>query len=88
MDVAALAARYRRACDDEIGVELRESFKFSSLPSQILSELHNAVGGAHREQAVTRLMVEFVTDSRPYRSRRRQISCDRHCFYFPTCGTV
>ena len=48
-DVATLAARYRRACDDEIGAELRDSVRIQRFLFADRRRIGRLIDGAHRE---------------------------------------
>jgi geranylgeranyl reductase family protein len=71
--VAALAECYRRACDYEIGAELRDSVRIQRYLFGDPRRIGRMVSGAHRERAMTRLLTEFVTGRRTYRDLRRRM---------------
>lgn len=72
-DVARLAARYRRACDYEIGAELRDSVRIQRYLFGDCRRIGHLIDGSHRERRVVQLMLDFVCGSRSYRSLRRRI---------------
>ena len=72
-DVSTLAARYRRAVDYEIGAELRDSVRIQRYLFADRRRIAQMIDGANREAALQRIMIEFVTGFRSYRSLRRQI---------------
>jgi flavin-dependent dehydrogenase len=72
-DIASLAARYSRACDDEIGAELRDSVRIQRYLFADRRRIARLIDGAHREPDMTRLIVEFVTGHRRYRDLRRRM---------------
>jgi flavin-dependent dehydrogenase len=72
-DVATLAARYRRACDYEIGTELRDSVRIQRYLFGNCHRICQLIDGAHREQKVVQLLLDFVCGSRSYRDLRRRI---------------
>jgi hypothetical protein len=69
--IAALASRYRRACDDEIGAELRDSVLIQRYLFADRRRIANVINGAHREAATTRAILDFAAGRRSYRSLRR-----------------
>jgi flavin-dependent dehydrogenase len=71
--VSELAGRYRRACDYEIGAELRDSVRIQRYLFADGRRIAQLIDGAHREQRVVRLVLDFVCGSRSYRDLRRQI---------------
>src|SRR5262249_8209612 len=70
---AGMADSYRRACDDEIGTELRDSVAIQRFLFADRRRISNVIDGANRESALTRLILEFACGGRPYRSLRRQV---------------
>jgi flavin-dependent dehydrogenase len=71
--VSKLAGIYRRACDHEIGAELRDSVRIQRYLFADGRRIAQLVDGAHRERAVVDLVVDFVKGSRSYRDLRRRI---------------
>jgi geranylgeranyl reductase family protein len=71
--VSKLAARYRRACDYEIGAELRDSVRIQRYLFADGRRIGQLIDGAHREKAVVGLVADFVKGSRSYRDLRRRI---------------
>jgi geranylgeranyl reductase family protein len=69
--IAALASRYRRACDDEIGAELRDSVLIQRYLFADRRRIANVINCAHREAATTRAILDFAAGRRSYRSLRR-----------------
>src|SRR5262249_30035138 len=72
-DVTSLAARYRRACDYEIGAELRDSVLIQRYLFADRRRIAAAIQGTRREPAATREVVEFAVGRRSYRSLRRRL---------------
>jgi len=71
--VSKMASRYRRACDYEIGAELRDSVRIQRYLFADSRRIGHLIDGAHRETRAVRLMIDFVSGSRSYRDLRRQI---------------
>jgi len=71
--VSKLARIYRRACDHEIGAELRDSVRIQRYLFADGRRIARLVDGAHRERAAVDLVVDFVKGSRSYRDLRRRI---------------
>jgi geranylgeranyl reductase family protein len=71
--VSRLAGIYRRACDHEIGAELRDSVRIQRYLFADGRRIARLVDGAHRERAAVDLVVDFVKGSRSYRDLRRRI---------------
>jgi flavin-dependent dehydrogenase len=68
-----LARRYRRACNDEIGRELRDSvllrrYLFASRP-----RMERMIRSADRHPATVRALLEYATGHRSYESVRRRM---------------
>jgi flavin-dependent dehydrogenase len=72
-DLRAAAATYCRACDHEIGAELRDSVWIQRYLFANSRRITRIVDGANRERAVTRLALDLVTGRRSYRDVRRRI---------------
>jgi len=72
-DLSSLARRYGRSCDYEIGMELRDSVRIQQYLFADPRRIARAIAGAHREQALTRLILEFVVGRRSYRNLRRRM---------------
>ncbi len=70
---ADLATRYRRACDYEIGIELRESVIVQRYLFGDIRRIGQIVNGAHREVAITRLILDLATGKRSYRDVRWRV---------------
>jgi geranylgeranyl reductase family protein len=70
---AEVVARYRRACDYEIGGELRDSVLIQRYLFADRRRIARVIDGANREPALTRLILDLATGRRPYRDVRRQI---------------
>ena len=68
-----LAGNYRRACDYEIGAELRDSVRIQRYLFGDRRRIARLIDGAHRERRIVRLMLDFAGGSRSYRALRRQI---------------
>jgi geranylgeranyl reductase family protein len=72
-DAGRMAAAYARACDDEIGPELRDSVAIQRFLFADRRRIASVIGGARREAAVTRLILDFACGGRPYRDLRRRM---------------
>ena len=72
-DVAHLAARYRRACNDEVGAELRDSVLIQRYLFADRRRIAAIINGAHRAASTTRAILDFVMGRRSYRSLRRSL---------------
>ena len=70
---AKLLTAYRKACDDEIGCELRDSVSIRRYLFADRSRIARVIDGANRERALTRLILDFATGRRSYRAVRRRI---------------
>jgi flavin-dependent dehydrogenase len=70
---AKLAAVYRRACDYEIGCELRDSVLIQRYLFADRRRIARVIDGANRERALTRLILDFAGGRRSYRAVRRRI---------------
>jgi geranylgeranyl reductase family protein len=68
-----LARRYRRACDREIGSELRDSVHVQRYLFANRSRMARIIRHANGHSATTREMVEYTTGRRPYASLRRRL---------------
>jgi geranylgeranyl reductase family protein len=71
--VADLAVRYRRACDHEVGAELRDSVLIQRYLFADRRRIAAMINGAHRAVPATRAILEFVIGRRSYRSLRRSL---------------
>lgn len=71
--VRGLAERYRRACDYEIGAELRDSVIIQRYLFGDHRRMARVIDGAHREHAATRLILDLAIGRRSYRQVRRQV---------------
>ncbi len=69
-DPRPLADRYRRACDAEIGAELRESVLLQRYLFADRRRIEQLIDGAARRPELTRLVLDFVTGGMSYRSLR------------------
>jgi flavin-dependent dehydrogenase len=72
-DLSSLARRYKRSCDHEIGVELRDSVRIQRYLFGDRRRIARVIDGAHREQALIQLVLEFVVGRRSYRDLRRRM---------------
>jgi len=70
--VTNLARRYRRACDYEIGAELRDSVRIQRYLFADRSRIAHVISGANREHESTRLILDFAIGRRTYRDMRRR----------------
>ena len=71
--VSTLARRYRRACDHEIGAELRDSVLIQRYLFADRRRIARVIEGARRAPAVTRLVVDFVSGRIRYPQLRRRL---------------
>jgi geranylgeranyl reductase family protein len=72
-DVRGLARRYRRACDYEIGAELRDSVAIQRFLFADRRRIARVIDGARRERAATKLILEFAAGRRSYHDVRRRL---------------
>lgn len=72
-DRAGAAARYCRACDHEIGRELRDSILIQRYLFADPRRIARAIAGANRESRITRLALDVAIGRRSYREVRRRI---------------
>jgi flavin-dependent dehydrogenase len=72
-DPSAMARQYRRACDYEIGSELRDSVAIQRFLFRDGRRIAGVIGGAHRESSATRLILDFAAGGRSYRDLRRRL---------------
>jgi geranylgeranyl reductase family protein len=70
---AALARNYQRACDEEVGVELRDSVIIQQYLFGNPHRIRNVIDGAEREQKLTRLLLDFAIGKVSYRTLRRRL---------------
>jgi len=70
--VGNLARRYRRACDYEIGAELRDSVRIQRYLFADRRRIAQVISGANRERSSTRLILDFAMGRRTYRDMRRR----------------
>ena len=71
--VSQLAGRYRRACDYEIGAELRDSVLLQQFLFADRRRIARVIDGARREPAMTRSILEFAAGRGSYRQLRRRL---------------
>ncbi|HEY7292334.1 MAG TPA: NAD(P)/FAD-dependent oxidoreductase [Vicinamibacterales bacterium] len=72
-DPSGMAERYRRACDREIGVELRDSIRIQRFLFADRRRISSLIAGARRVPALTRLITDVAIGRRSYKSVRRHI---------------
>jgi geranylgeranyl reductase family protein len=72
-DGAALAEHYRKACDYEIGPELRDSVLIQRYLFADRRRIAQVIDGAGRERQMTRLILDLAVGRRPYRDVRRRM---------------
>jgi geranylgeranyl reductase family protein len=72
-DLTRAAARYRRACDYEIGAELRDSVLIQRYLFADRRRIARVIDGAQRERALTRLILDLAIGRRSYRDVRRRV---------------
>jgi flavin-dependent dehydrogenase len=68
-----LASRYRRACDHEIGTELRDSVLLQRYLFADRRRIARIIMGAGREAATTRTIIDWLVGRVPYRHARRAV---------------
>jgi flavin-dependent dehydrogenase len=71
--MAALARRYRRAVDHEIGAELRDSVLIQRYLFADRRRIARVVAGASRAPETTSLILEFAVGGLSYRTLRRRV---------------
>jgi geranylgeranyl reductase family protein len=71
--VSTVARRYRRACDYEIGAELQDSVLVQRYLFADRRRIARIIAGAHREQVMTQLILDFAAGRRSYRDLRRRL---------------
>ena len=71
--VSQLARRYRRACDYEIGAELRDSVLLQRFLFADRRRIARVIDGARREPEMTRSILEFAAGRGSYRQLRRRL---------------
>lgn len=71
--VRTLAARYRRACDHEIGAELTDSVLIQRYLFADCRRIARVVEGAQRAPAMTRLILDFAVGRISYPQLRRRL---------------
>jgi flavin-dependent dehydrogenase len=72
-DPRPLADRYRRACDAEVGDELRDSVLLQRYLFADRRRILAVIDGAARERALTKLLLDFVVGRITYRALRRRM---------------
>jgi flavin-dependent dehydrogenase len=68
-----VARRYRRACDAEIGPELRDSVLVQRYLFSDRRRIAGLIRSAHRHPAMTKLILDYAIGRRSYRSVRRRL---------------
>jgi geranylgeranyl reductase family protein len=68
-----LQARYRRACEDEVGAELRDSVLVQRYLFADRRRIRRVIEGATRAPALTRLILDFAVGRLSYRTLRRRL---------------
>jgi geranylgeranyl reductase family protein len=68
-----LAERYRRACDHEIGTELRDSVLIQQYLFADRNRIARVIAGAARDSAMGRLILDVAIGRRSYGGVRRQL---------------
>jgi geranylgeranyl reductase family protein len=71
--VDSIAERYRRACDYEIGAELRDSVLIQRYLFADRRRIARVIAGASRAPDVTGLILDFAVGNLAYRRLRRQL---------------
>lgn len=70
---AVLAAEYRRACDREIGAELRDSVLIQQYLFADRRRIAAVIAGAARNRSLTKLVLQFAIGRMSYHSLRRRM---------------
>ena len=70
---SAVANRYRRLCNDEIGAELRDSIRIQRYLFADRRRIARVIAGAHREPAMVQLMLDLAIGRRSYHDVRRRL---------------
>ena len=68
-----LANRYAKACEREIGSELRDSVHIQRYLFANRRRIREVIDGAHREKAITALVLDFAMGKMPYRTLKRRM---------------
>lgn len=68
-----LAARYARACERELGPELRDSVHIQRYMFGNRGRIRDVIDGAQREKAITGLVLDFALGKMPYRTLKRRM---------------
>jgi len=71
--IASLAPRYRRACDIEMGAELRDSVLIQRYLFADRRRIARVIEGAHSAPELTRLILDFAVGRLEYRALRRRM---------------
>jgi geranylgeranyl reductase family protein len=69
----SLASRYRRACEREIGAELRDSVLIRQYLFADRRRVARAIAGVRTSPALTRLVLDFAVGRLSYRALRRRM---------------
>jgi flavin-dependent dehydrogenase len=69
----SLARRFQRACDREIGPELRDSVLIQRYLFGDRRRIARIIRGSERETETTRLILDFAIGRMPYRALRRRM---------------
>jgi flavin-dependent dehydrogenase len=72
-DPALLCPRYQKACDREIGTELRDSILIQRYLFRDRRRIARVIGGASRNRAATKLILDLAIGRRPYSNVRRRL---------------
>jgi geranylgeranyl reductase family protein len=72
-DIRRTAHRYRRACNYEIGAELRDSVLIQRYLFADRRRIAGVIAGAPREPAITRAILDFAIGRMSYRGVRRRM---------------
>ena len=71
-NIPLMAEAYRRACDHEIGSELRDSVLIQRFLFADRRRIAKVIAGASRQRRMTNLVLDLATGRRSYRDVRRQ----------------
>jgi len=70
---SSLARRYQKACDGEVGTELRDSVLIQRYLFGNRRRIRRVIDGAGRRPATTRLVLDFAIGRIPYSTLRRHM---------------
>lgn len=83
--VGSMAARYRRACEAEVGAELRDSVLIQRYLFADRSRIGQIVSGAARSPEMANLVVDYFVGRTSYQRTRRRILAAAPAFALRLC---